>query len=192
MANDDDKSEKKDIYTGYSGTWVGGVDERKDKNEKPYGVAKLQLGENKTITVTAFGEGGVEKLKQAIADGVGVVHGYLSDAGIRFHEAGERTLKGVVANLRGGVSEKSNVAWADAIIINEGADNKKHSTVLKAFGEAAKIVNDAGDGATIEVTGHLTREKVKDDTYRAGFSAREVISVEPAAKMEKEADAPAL
>lgn len=188
MANEENKSEKKDIYTGYAGTWSGEVDERKDKNGKPYGVAKLQLGDSKTVSVTAFGEG-VEKLKKAVADGVGVVHGYLSDAGIRFHEAGERTLKGVVANLRGGTSEKG-VDWADAILVNEGTDGKKHSTVLKAFGDAAKIVNEAGDGATVEVVGHLTREKLKDNAYRGGFAAREVTSVEPAPKKEAEAEAP--
>lgn len=182
------KNEKQDIYTGYSGTWAGPPDIKSDKNGKPFGVATLNLTEERSVTVRAFGEGPIEKLKEAVANGVGVVHGYLSGDGISLHEAGDKAFAGEIANLRGGVSE-NNVAWANAILTSQNEEGKKFNHVLKAFGEAAEVINEAGEGGYVEVKGHLTREKAGDG-FRSGISVSSVDYSEPAVEAKKESDSP--
>lgn len=182
------KNEKQDIYSGYSGTWAGPPEIKNDKNGKPFGVATLKLTDEHSVTVRAFGEGQIEKLKDAITNSVGVVHGYLSGDGISFHEAGDKPFFGNLANLRGGASEKG-VAWANAILTSQNEEGKKFNHVLKAFGEAAEIINEAGEGGYVEVKGHLTREKVGDG-FRSGIAVNTVDYSEPAVEAKKEADSP--
>ena len=76
------KTERKDIYIGYAGTFdASTLKDGKTKADKPYASAALVVSENKKVTVSAFSADGIAALKAAVASNAPtIIQGYLADA----------------------------------------------------------------------------------------------------------------
>ncbi|MEW5423952.1 hypothetical protein [Amorphus sp. 3PC139-8] len=167
-------SEKKDIWTGYSGpiTNIRTQDEAGSplvtSNGKPYAMATIELDNNVKRSLIAFGQDRIDALVAESAKERPVVTGTLAaKSGLSVVTTGPETIAGILTNVRNGVSD-GDVPWLNAFVPREG----KPGVGISIFGDRATKILDVinkGRDVHIEAQGHQTRVKDKDDTYRAGF-----------------------
>lgn len=187
------KTERKDIYIGYAGTFdASSLKDGTTKTDKPYASAVLVVSDDKKVTVSAFSADGIAALKAAVASKAPtIIQGYLADAPgfMNLHKVGASEYTGELANVQSGPGGEGKMAYFDAILKANG--DRKFPIVLKAFGDAAAALASAANGDKLTVEGYAQRVTAgagEEAGYRSGAQVTKLVSLEPAAKKAAEVD----
>lgn len=172
MADEKKGNGRKNIHTGYKGTFKEGSFSMDTSGEKPVAKATLVLEGDKGFEKEVRGRGlNADKLKDAFeAGGTQILHGqlfggkegYLSAAGF-----GPKEIKGKISHIQTNIDNvpEGKTPYINAFISDRGMGgngNRIPGVPVLAFGDEAMAFKGVNDGDTVAF-GALERQEAKKD-----------------------------